>query len=84
MNLIVSSDLGRDPDDFFAICYLIASGVNIVALDISPGDPDQISFATWLLNEVQLDIPIGVSKLGRDKQSSGGIIGKRCSPDARA
>lgn len=71
-NILIETDLGSDPDDFFAICYL-ADRFNIRAITLVPGSPDQISIARFLLDEVGLDIPVGVSKLGRDKQSSGGI-----------
>ncbi len=45
MNLIIETDIGHDPDDLFAICYLAAAGVNIRAICVSPGDPDQIAIA---------------------------------------
>lgn len=73
MKLIVESDLGHDPDDFFAICYLHAAGVDIKTILISPGDPDQIAIAKLLCKELGLDIPIGASKLDREKNSSGSI-----------
>ena len=49
MNLIIETDIGRDPDDLFAIAYLIAAGANVRAVLISPGDPDQIAVARLLL-----------------------------------
>lgn len=73
MNLIIETDIGHDPDDFFAISYLIAAGVNIRAILISPGDPDQIAIAKFLCKETGLDIPIGTSKENRTKLSSGSI-----------
>lgn len=73
MDLIVETDIGHDPDDFFAISYLIAAGVNVRAILISPGDPDQIAIARLLCAETGLNIPIGTSKLGRTKRSSGSI-----------
>ncbi len=36
-NLVVETDLGRDPDDFSALCYLISAGYNIVGITITPG-----------------------------------------------
>ena len=27
--LIVETDLGHDPDDFFALCYLAAAGLSV-------------------------------------------------------
>jgi hypothetical protein len=73
MDLIVETDLGRDPDDFFALCYLAAVGVDIRAITISPGDLDQVSIARLFCKELGLDIPVGVGKLDRKKQSSGGM-----------
>jgi len=73
MDLIVETDLGRDPDDFFALCYLVSAGVNIRAITISPGDFDQIGLAKFFCREVGLDIPIGAGKKGRTKSSVGGV-----------
>ena len=73
MDLIIETDIGHDPDDFFAISYLIASGVNVRCILISPGDPDQIAIAKFLCKEVGLNIPIGASKDNRTKHSSGSI-----------
>jgi len=73
MPLIVETDVGRDPDDFFALCYLISAGADIRAITISPGDPDQVAVASFLLAICGLDIPIGVGKKDRNKTSSGGV-----------
>lgn len=73
MDLIVETDIGHDPDDFFALCYLASEGVNIRAILISPGDPDQIAIAKLFTTELGLDIPIGVSHKDRNKNSSGSI-----------
>jgi pyrimidine-specific ribonucleoside hydrolase len=73
MNLIIETDIGHDPDDFFALCYLHSAGVNIKAILVCPGDPDQIAIARFFCKEVGLDIPIGASKLDRTKLSSGTI-----------
>ncbi len=73
MNLIVETDIGGDPDDLFAIAYLVAAGVDIRAILISPGDPDQIAIAKFICDQVGLNIPIGVSHLDRNKNSSGSI-----------
>jgi glyoxylase-like metal-dependent hydrolase (beta-lactamase superfamily II) len=62
MNLVVETDIGHDPDDFFALCYLAAAGVDIRAVMISPGDPDQIAIARLLCDRLGLEIPIGVAK----------------------
>lgn len=73
MNLVIETDIGRDPDDLFAIAYLIAAGVNVRAVLISPGDPDQVAVARLLLERAGVSCPVGVAKLGREKQSSGGL-----------
>jgi pyrimidine-specific ribonucleoside hydrolase len=73
MNLIIETDIGHDPDDFFALCYLASVGVNIRAIMICPGDPDQVAIARLFCKEVGLDIPIGASKLDRNKLSSGSV-----------
>lgn len=73
IDLVIETDIGHDPDDFFAITYLIAAGVNLQAVLITPGDPDQIAITRLILDECGLDIPVGVSKLDRPKLSSGSI-----------
>lgn len=73
MDLIVETDIGHDCDDFFALCYLVSAGVNIRAILISPGDPDQVAIARFFCEQVGLQIPIGASKLNRSKLSSGSI-----------
>lgn len=59
MDLIIETDIGNDPDDLFAICYLIKAGVNIRAILISPGDADQIAVAKLICDEFGIEIPIG-------------------------
>jgi inosine-uridine nucleoside N-ribohydrolase len=73
MDMIVETDIGHDPDDFFALCYLHSVGVNIRAILICPGDPDQVAIARFFCDQVGLHCPIGASKLGRAKPSSGSI-----------
>ena len=73
MDLIIETDIGHDPDDFFAITYLAAAGVNIRAILISPGDPDQIAIAKLICDQLGLNIPIGTSKENRTKYSSGSV-----------
>lgn len=73
MSLIIETDLGRDPDDFFALCYLFAAGAPVSAITISPGDPDQVAIARLLLRELNLNIPVGVGRTGRSSTSSGGM-----------
>lgn len=73
MDLIVETDLGHDPDDAFALLYLHSAGVNIRAILVAPGDPDQIGMARFLCHMLDLDIPVGASKLDQKKNSSGGV-----------
>jgi inosine-uridine nucleoside N-ribohydrolase len=73
MELIVETDIGRDPDDFFTLCYLISAGVQIRAITVSPGDLDQVAVVKFLLKEVGLTIPVGVGRLNRIKSSVGGV-----------
>ena len=72
-DMIIETDLGHDPDDFFAVCYLAAVGVRIRAITIVPGDRDQIAVARLIVRHLQLDIPIGASKSDSSKLSSGGV-----------
>ena len=73
MGLIIETDLGRDPDDFFAICYLIAANIRIDALFITPGDPDQIAIGKFLSKYLSQNFRVLASKPNRDKRSSGGV-----------
>ncbi len=72
MRLIVETDLGHDPDDFFAITYLLAAGVQIDAILVAPGDPDQLAIAQFIRDECSPKTLIG-SDIGRTKLSSGSI-----------
>ncbi|MBJ6764859.1 nucleoside hydrolase [Myxococcaceae bacterium JPH2] len=73
MDLIVETDLGRDPDDFFALLYLVAAGARIRAITLSPGDKDQVAVARFLCRELGLDIPIGSAGPEREKSSVGSV-----------
>lgn len=72
MDLIVETDCGHDPDDFFTLCYLVAAGVNIRCIAVTPGDLDQLAVVRLFCEQVGLDIPIGHSKAS-DKYSSGSV-----------
>jgi pyrimidine-specific ribonucleoside hydrolase len=72
-DLIIETDLGHDPDDLFAICYLAAAGASVRAITVVPGDPDQMAVARLLAKVLGLDIPIGASHLTGRKPSSGGV-----------
>jgi inosine-uridine nucleoside N-ribohydrolase len=73
LDLIVETDLGHDPDDFFTLCYLAGVGVRIRAICVVPGDRDQLAVARMLVKELGLDIPVGASKPDSRKFSSGGM-----------
>jgi inosine-uridine nucleoside N-ribohydrolase len=74
MDIILETDLGRDADDFFALCYLRSAGVNIRAITISPGDKDQISVAKFMLERLGLvGVPVGSAKPDREKSSVQGM-----------
>jgi pyrimidine-specific ribonucleoside hydrolase len=72
-DLIVETDLGHDPDDFFTLCYLAAAGVRLRAIAVVPGDRDQLAVARMLVKVLGLDIPVGASKPDSHKCSSGGM-----------
>jgi inosine-uridine nucleoside N-ribohydrolase len=73
IDLIVETDLGHDPDDFFTLCYLAAVGVRLRAICIVPGDRDQVAIARLLVKTLGLDVPVGASKPDSRKSSSGGL-----------
>jgi pyrimidine-specific ribonucleoside hydrolase len=73
MDLIVETDLGHDPDDFFTLCYLAAVGVHLRAVCVVPGDRDQLAVARMVVKTLGLDIPVGASKTDSRKCSSGGM-----------
>jgi pyrimidine-specific ribonucleoside hydrolase len=69
MSLIIETDIGRDPDDFFALCYFIQAGVQIDMICVQPGDPDQISFTKSFIKECGINCPVVSSKKDRNKSS---------------
>lgn len=60
--LVIETDLGHDPDDLFAVCYLHSAGYDIKALLLSPGHPYQVALARMLCKTIGIDARIGVSK----------------------
>lgn len=62
MGLIIETDLGGDVDDFFTLCYLLATGTKIDAITLVPGSNDQVGLVKGLTRACGLDIPVGVSK----------------------
>lgn len=73
MSLIIETDLGHDPDDLFTILWLLAAEVDIGAVVITPGDPDQLAIAQLIKDETGATFAIGASKLNRTKFSSGSV-----------
>jgi inosine-uridine nucleoside N-ribohydrolase len=69
MNLIIETDIGRDPDDFFCLCYLLASGIDIKAITIFPGDEEQIALTRLICKTAGKDIPIGIPANRKTKKS---------------
>jgi hypothetical protein len=43
VDLVVETDCGYDPDDFFALCYLVAAGANQRCITVTPRDRDQLA-----------------------------------------
>jgi len=69
MKLLIETDIGHDPDDFFALCYLFTAGVDVKAILITPGDESQIAVVDFILKILdKSNIPIGVPLLGRRKE----------------
>lgn len=73
MNLIIETDIGHDPDDFFALCYFHSAGVNIRAILTTIGHPFQVELARFFCDYVGLDIPIGIASNKVIELKTGGI-----------
>jgi len=73
MPLIIETDLGHDPDDLFTILWLLAAEIDIGAVVITPGDPDQLAIAHFIRDETGASFGIGASKLSQTKLSSGSV-----------
>lgn len=71
--LVIETDLGHDPDDFMAICYLVSAGVDIKSIFITPGDPDQIAIGKFLVDYLGINAKVYASMPDRNKCSSGGV-----------
>jgi len=73
MNLIVETDIGHDPDDFFALCYLHSAGINIRAILVTIGHPYQIEITRFFCDCVGLNIPIGTATYEKPELKTGGV-----------
>lgn len=71
MGLVVETDIGNDPDDFFTFCYLAAAGIKIDAIVIVPGGPAQVAITRLILEEAGLNVPVGVSHLNKAGEGNG-------------
>jgi len=75
IDVVWDTDIGRDPDDFLAGCFLLSRpNIRLKAITISPGDSDQVALAKFLLKETGCgDVPVGtVPDREKDKKSVGG------------
>lgn len=59
--LIIETDIGHDPDDYFALCYLHSAGYDIKAILVSIGHPYQVAIVKMFCKQVGLNIPVGVN-----------------------
>ncbi len=67
MSILIETDIGQDPDDLFALLYLLSSGADIKAIVLSPGDSFQVAITRFLLKECgREDIPVGTSPIPSD------------------
>jgi inosine-uridine nucleoside N-ribohydrolase len=67
--ILIETDIGQDPDDLFALLYLLSTGVEIRGIVLSPGDAFQVAITKFLLQECgREDIPVGVSSRTGDLQ----------------
>jgi inosine-uridine nucleoside N-ribohydrolase len=73
MTLLVETDIGRDLDDYLAFCYLASVDVQISAVSVSPGDPDQLALVAGLRADLGAKWKFGPSILGRKKKSLAGV-----------
>jgi inosine-uridine nucleoside N-ribohydrolase len=68
-SVIMETDIGRDPDDVFALLYLLEAGARFRAVTVSPGDRDQIALVRWLLNRLGVSVPVGAARFLPEKRS---------------
>jgi len=71
--LLIETDIGRDLDDYLAICLLDSWGVDIAAISVSPGDHDQLALLGGLRKDLNKSWKIGPSIKGRNKRSLSGV-----------
>jgi inosine-uridine nucleoside N-ribohydrolase len=60
----------NDPDDFLTLLFLAGHPrVNLKAVTVLPGSPEQIGFVRYALEKLNLNIPIGARNLNATKPS---------------
>jgi inosine-uridine nucleoside N-ribohydrolase len=60
----------NDPDDFLTLCLLAGHPqVNLKAVTVLPGSPQQIGLVRWALRQFELNIPVGAHNLKTTKPS---------------
>lgn len=68
LNLIWDMETG-DPDDLFTLFLLLNHpDVNLKAVTVTPGTPDQIGLVRWALHQFDRDLPVGAHHLDHPKQ----------------
>lgn len=67
MKMLLETDIGGDPDDFFTICYLLKAGVDIEAILVSPGHPYQVGIVKFICDYCGVNIPIGIANYKKYK-----------------
>ena len=75
IDVVWDTDIGRDPDDFLAGCFLLSRpGIRLRSITIAPGDKDQVALAKFLLKETgHEDVPVGAAPdRKKGKKSVGG------------
>ena len=51
MGLVIETDLGHDPDDYFAITWLLAAGIDVKAIIVTPGHDFQVKLASAIAGD---------------------------------
>lgn len=71
MGLVIETEIGHDLDDFLALAWLVDK-VEIDAVIITPGGPDQIALTSLIRRYCKKDFDIGVADY-TNKHSVGGV-----------
>jgi pyrimidine-specific ribonucleoside hydrolase len=62
-----------DPDDFLTLLFLMGHpNVNLKAVTVTPGSPDQIGLVRYALKWFDLNIPVGAYNIEHEKQCVSG------------